>query len=90
MTFIVLSVIQFVLLVIVGRIAYAQYIQNKRYEEIVDVFSNNFQSLYEIIVSVSDKLDNEHLRRAFEADDEVGDFFKEILSIQEILQKFVK
>lgn len=81
-TFIGLFVITLWLLVI-------QFIRNSRLEKLVENVIQNFESILSIISSTKKTLENEQLKAAFSNDDEVGDFFREIEQIQNLLNEYL-
>ena len=78
-----------VLFILASWIAVVQYIRCTKLENIANTVVANMQTISDLISDTSDTLNNEQLNMAFSNDDEVGDFFKEIKNIQEILNKFI-
>jgi len=71
---------------------YISYIQYRRAEkalEAANILMSNMEQVQNYIQEASETLANPQLKAAFEADDEVGTFFKQIISIQEVLDQFV-
>lgn len=71
---------------------YISYVQYKRADnalEAANILMTNMEQIQNYIREASETLANPQLKAAFEADDEVGTFFKQIVSIQEILDQFV-
>lgn len=71
---------------------YISRIQYKRAEnalEVADILMSNMEQIQNYIQEASATLANPQLRAAFEADDEVGTFFKQISNIQEVLDQFI-
>lgn len=78
-----------VLFILASWIAVVQYIRCTKLENIANTVVANMQTISDLISDTSNTLNNEQLNMAFSNDDEVGDFFKEIKNIQEILNKFI-
>ena len=77
---------------VVPILLYISCIQYKRAEkalETANILAFNMEQIKEYIREASETLANPQLRAAFEADDEVGTFFKQISSIQEVLDQFL-
>lgn len=71
---------------------YISFIQYRRAEEatrVADVLLTNMETIKNYVTEASATLANPQLRTAFESDDEVGTFFKQISEIQEVLDQFV-
>lgn len=69
---------------------YISHVQYKRAEkalEAANILASNMEQIQNYIQEASATLADPQLRAAFEADDEVGVFFKQILSIQEVLDQ---
>lgn len=81
-------------LICIGVLAllYISFVQYRRAEkalEAANVLLFNMEQINEYIQEASTTLANPQLRAAFEADDEVGVFFKQIESIQEVLDQIL-
>lgn len=81
-------------LICIGVLAllYISFVQYRRAEkalEAANVLLFNMEQINEYIKEASTTLANPQLRAAFEADDEVGVFFKQIESIQEVLDQIL-
>ena len=50
---------------------------------------SNMETIHSFISEASERLGNSNLKIAFESDDEVGFFFKELQDIQNTLETFV-
>ena len=64
----------------------------KKAEQAEDIVIGYFQYLDSISRTVelaSEKMEQDHLLKAFESDDEIGFFFKQLKDIQEILNNFI-
>lgn len=70
-------------------ISFVQYRRAEKALEAANVLGYNMEQIYSYIQQASATLANPQLRAAFEADDEVGTFFKQLTGIQEILDQFV-
>lgn len=71
---------------------YISFVQYKRAEKALqaaNVLIYNMGQIRDYITEASATLANPQLRAAFEADDEVGTFFKQITSIQEVLDQVI-
>lgn len=71
-------------------ISFVQYRRADRSSEVIDTLINNMQTIHDFISEASERLGDSNLRAAFESDDEVGFFFKEIQEIQNTLSTFVE
>lgn len=56
----------------------------------MDILSTNMKQIATYIKETSATLADPQLQAAFESDDEVGTFFKQIVDIQSILDQFVE
>lgn len=88
--------INFILFIVICTaipiLLYISCIQYKRADnalEAANILMTNMEQIQNYIREASETLANPQLKAAFEADDEVGTFFKQIVSIQEILDQFV-
>ncbi len=70
-------------------ISFVQYRRAEKALEAANVLLFNMEQINEYIREASTTLANPQLRAAFEADDEVGVFFKQIESIQEVLDQIL-
>lgn len=70
-------------------ISFVQYRRAEKALEAANVLLFNMEQINEYIQEASTTLANPQLRAAFEADDEVGVFFKQIESIQEVLDQIL-
>lgn len=81
-------------LICIGVLAllYISFVQYRRAEkalEAANILLYNMEQIKDYIQEASVTLANPQLRAAFEADDEVGVFFKQIESIQEVLDQIL-
>ena len=60
-----------------------------RYERALREQQETLNSIYEVITASQEQLEKVDLLGAFKADDEVGDFFKNLMKIQEELNKYI-
>lgn len=70
-------------------ISFVQYRRADKATNIADVLMANMNSIHDFIRESSQSLGNPQLRQAFESDDEVGSFFKELQNIQETLEQIL-
>ena len=71
---------------------YISCVQYKRAEkalEAANILASNMEQINSYIKETSETLADPQLRAAFEADDEVGTFFKQLTAIQEVLDQFL-
>lgn len=76
----------------VAVLLYISFVQYKRADNAIQAASNlldNMNIVYDYIREATEQMGNSQLKQAFEADDEVGFFFKELQNIQETLATFV-
>lgn len=76
----------------VAVLLYISFVQYRRAEKslhIINTLLQNMRNIYDYVRESSETLNNPTLRGAFESDDEVGTFFKEILNIQQTLEQFL-
>lgn len=69
---------------------YISYIQYHRAENAINaanLLGSNMEEIYNYIREASASLADPRLRTAFESDDEVGVFFKQLMGIQEVLDQ---
>ena len=71
-------------------ISFVQYRRADRSSEIIGTLMSNMQTIHDFISEASNRLGDSNLRAAFESDDEVGFFFKELQDIQNTLSTFVE
>lgn len=69
-------------------ISFIQYKRADKAENAANILADNMVQIQRIISESSALLSSSPLKAAFEADDEVGDFFRNLQSIQEILNQF--
>lgn len=88
-----ISLVLFIVICIaIPILLYISCVQYKRAEKALrtaDILMTNMESIQFYIQDASATLANPQLRAAFEADDEVGVFFKQLTEIQEVLDQFV-
>lgn len=84
-----LFVILCTVIVLLLYISFIQYQRADKTSQIANVLLSNMKTIYDFITEATEKMGNPQLKQAFEADDEVGFFFKELESIQETLSTFV-
>lgn len=88
-----LSLTVFILIcAVILLLLYISFIQYRRAEKatnIADILMSNMSSIYDYIRESSQSLENPQLRQAFESDDEVGTFFKDLQNIQETLEQIL-
>ena len=82
--FIVLCTVALILL----YVSYTQYRRAEKALDVANVLLANMEH-QDYIKEASSTLADPKLKAAFEADDEVGTFFKQIIAIQEVLDEFV-
>lgn len=78
--------------VAVAVLLYISFIQYRRAEKTsstASVLMSNMFTIYNYIQEASEQMGNPQLKQAFEADDEVGFFFKELQDIQGTLDSFI-
>ncbi len=78
--------------IVVGTLLYISFIQYQRAEkslQAASILANNMSTVYTYIEQATEKMENPKLKQAFEADDEVGFFFKQLEDIQNTLASFV-
>ena len=83
--FIVLCTVALILL----YVSYTQYRRAEKALDVANVLLANMEHIQDYIKEASSTLADPKLKEAFEADDEVGTFFKQIIAIQEVLDEFV-
>lgn len=83
--FIVLCTVALILL----YVSYTQYRRAEKALDVANVLLANMEHIQDYIKEASSTLADPKLKAAFEADDEVGTFFKQIIAIQEVLDEFV-
>ena len=83
--FIVLCTVALILL----YVSYTQYRRAEKALDVANVLLANMEHIQDYIKEASSTLADPTLQAAFEADDEVGTFFKQIIAIQEVLDEFV-
>jgi len=69
-------------------ISFIQYRRADKATEAADILASNLNTISEYIREATEKMNNPRLKQAFESDDEVGFFFKELQNIQETLTNF--
>lgn len=77
---------------VVLLLLYISFVQYKRAEKAIEaanILASNMNQIQDYIQEASATLADPQLRAAFEADDEVGTFFKQILSIQGVLDQVI-
>lgn len=78
--------------IVVAVLLYISFVQYRRAEKtsnVVNVLASNMSTIYNYIQEASERMGNPQLKQAFEADDEVGFFFKELQNIQGVLDSFI-
>ncbi len=78
--------------IVVAVLLYISFVQYRRAEKALNVSSvlaSNMSTIYNYIQEASERMGNPQLKQAFEADDEVGFFFKELQDIQGVLDSFI-
>lgn len=81
-----------VVCIVAALLLYISIVQYKRAEkalQFADTLMQNMETIQEYIKEATDKMENPRLKQAFEADDEVGFFFKELQNIQETLTSII-
>lgn len=71
---------------------YISIVQYKRAEnalQFADTLMQNMETIQDYIKEATGKMNNPNLKQAFESDDEVGFFFKELQNIQETLTSII-
>lgn len=63
--------------------------KNEASEDIVVGYFKYLDSISRVIELTSTKMKQSHLVEAFQSDDDIGFFFKQLNDIQEILNKFI-
>ena len=94
----IISIILLTLLLSVSiYINYNLLKRNEELEETYNTLADEYETIYEKIVSFEEVVNNTNqklkeidYRGSFESDDEVGFFFKELKTLQEDLNKFLK
>lgn len=84
----IVSILEFILIVLLGWIFYVQQQREKKLEQIADNCVTNFQSISDIIERTDEVLSSSKLKEAFSTDDETGIFFRQMTEIQDILNNF--
>lgn len=88
-----INFIVFLAICAVGLILlYISCVQYKRAEKSLEaarILMTNMEQIQDYIKEASATLANPQLRTAFESDDEVGTFFKQITNIQEVLDQIL-
>ena len=77
---------------VVGMLLYISIVQYRRAENALKIADNllqNMNIIQDFIKEATDKMDNPRLKQAFESDDEIGFFFKQLEEIQETLATFL-
>ena len=79
------------LALIIGLLFLIYKASNKiiRYEQALLEQQETLDSIYGVITASQEQLEKVDLLGAFKADDEVGDFFKNLMKIQEELNKYI-
>lgn len=70
-------------------ISFVQYRRAERALEAANILAANMSTISDFIKDADEKMANPKLKQAFEADDEVGFFFKQIEGIQNTLSNFI-
>ena len=83
--FIVLCTVALILL----YVSYTQYRRAEKALDVANVLLVNMEHIQAYIKEASSTPADPKLKAPFEADDEVGTFFKQIIAIQEVLDEFV-
>lgn len=77
---------------VTALLLYISIIQYRRAEnalKFADTLMQNMGHIQHYISEATEKMNNPHLKQAFEADDEVGFFFKQLEEIQGVLSTFL-
>ena len=77
-----------VVCVLLGYIALNLLKKNEKQEDILATYLTYLQNLSKVIEIADKRLSDVDTKGAFESDDEIGFFFKEIKQVQEILNDF--
>jgi len=84
----ILSIILLCCLLLAGYIATVQYSKANKLQSIADTLAANMNSISKVIEDADEMMESVTLRKAFENDDEVGTFFKQLKDIQDVLSQF--
>lgn len=85
-------VIKVILIAAVLAAAYLFIVQYRRAEKatrFADILLQNMEIIHAFISEATTKMSDPKLKQAFESDDEIGFFFKELEDIQGVLESFV-
>lgn len=77
---------------VTALLLYISIVQYRRAEKalrVADTLLTNMSTIQEVIKEGTEKMNNPQLKQAFEADDEVGFFFKQLEEIQGTLSTFL-
>ena len=78
--------------IVVAILLYISFVQYQRAEkslQVANMLASNMSTIYSFIQQATEKMENPRLKQAFEADDEVGFFFKQLEDIQSTLATFI-
>lgn len=84
----IVSIVEFILVILLGWIFYVQQKREKKLTEIAEHCVENFQNISDIIKKADEALSSDRLKEAFSSDDETGIFFRQMTEIQDILNNF--
>jgi len=85
--FVIITILS-ILVLVLGYTTYNLLKKNERAEDIVLGYLDYLDKISRVIEVADEKVKKIDIKGSFEADDEVGFFFKQIKQIQEILNDF--
>ena len=85
--FVIIAILS-ILVLVLGYTTYNLLKKNERAEDIVLGYLDYLDKISRVIEVADEKVKKIDIKGSFEADDEVGFFFKQIKQIQEILNDF--